>query len=161
MNRTWVGTLVALLVAGSLAIAAQQPPGAKTGNPTPGFAQPEPPNLADRVTLTGCVQAIASRGGRATAAKAPNDPSDSRFVLTKSERMNVVPPGTSAGASASASPTYRLRGIDSQLSPFVGHRVEISGEILPSTSKTEGAAGSEPILQVEFVRKLASTCAQP
>ena len=163
MNNTWVGTLVALLVAGTLAIAAQQPPGAKTGNPTPGTPQPEPPNLADRVTLTGCVQASASRGGGATPAKAPNDPSDSRFVLTKAERRNVVPPGTgaSANASASASPTYRLRGIDSQLSPFVGNRVEISGEILPSTAKTEGASDSEPILQVEFVQKLASTCAQP
>ena len=162
MNKTWVGTL-ALLVAGTLPIAAQQPPGAQTGNPTPGFAQPEPPNLADRVTLTGCVQASASRGGRSAPATAPNDPSDSRFVLTKAERKKVVPPvtGTSAGASASASPTYRLRGIDSQLSSFVGDRVEISGEILPSTSRTEGAAGSEPILQVEFVQKLASTCAQP
>jgi hypothetical protein len=161
MNNTWVGTLVALLVAGTLAIAAQQPPGSKTGNPTPGFAQPESPNLADRVTLTGCVQASASRGGRAAPAKTSNDPSDSRFVLTKAERKKVVPPGTGTSAGASASPTYRLRGIDSQLSPFVGNRVEISGEILPSTSKTEGAAGSEPILQVEFVQKLASTCAQP
>ena len=158
------GALVALLVAGTLAIAAQQPPGAKTGNPTPGTPQPEPPNLADRVTLTGCVQANTETGpGRGAASKDPNDPSESRFVLTKAERKNVVPAGTGTSnvAATSSSSSYRLRAIDSQLSPFVGTRVEISGEILPSPPRTAGAASSVPILQVEFVQKVAPTCSQP
>ena len=164
MNKSWVGTVVALLVAGTLAFAAQQPSGAKTGNPTPGTPQPEPPNLADRVTLTGCVQASAETGrGRDTASKDPNDPSELRFVLTKAERKNVAPAGTGTSnvAATSSSPSYRLRAIDSQLSPFVGTRVEISGEILPSAPRTEGAASSVPILQVELVQKVAPSCAQP
>ena len=32
-----------------------------TGNPTPGTAQPDPPNLADRVTVAGCLSAVTRR----------------------------------------------------------------------------------------------------
>ena len=53
------------------------------GNPTPGTAQPDPPNLADRITLTGCVQAAP---GRSASAVDENTPSDTRFILTNAER---------------------------------------------------------------------------
>ena len=49
--------------------------------------------------------------------------------------------------------SYRLEGIDSQFSPFVNARVEVSGEVKPSGEKT-GA----PTLLVEFVQKTAATC---
>src|SRR5512132_2732182 len=98
MNNSWVGTLVALLVSGTLAIAAQQPPGARTGNPTPGTPQPEPPNLADRITLTGCVKAVDAASGRRDA----NNPTESRFVLENAERRSVVPPDTGTSAAAAS-----------------------------------------------------------
>jgi hypothetical protein len=153
--------LIALLAAWTIGLAAQQPPGSKTGNPTPGTPHPEPPNLADRITLTGCVQAAAAQpGGRPIAAIDSNSPSDSRFLLVKAARVNVVPAdtGTSAAASSAAGGTYRLNAIDSQLSPFVGTKVEISGEVLPPTSSAVDGSGKAPVLHVEFVQKLSPTC---
>ena len=122
-----------------------------TGNPTPGTEQPSPPNVADRVTVTGCVQPVAGRAEASTFAKATadgsasadsNTPSNSRFELTKA---------TSADAKVSGK-SYRLEGIDSQFSPFVGSRVEITGEI-------KAAAGrNPPTLLVEFVQRIAAKC---
>ena len=169
--------LVALLSVWTVGLAAQQPPqqqppglqpppGLKTGNPTPGTPQPEPPDLARRITLTGCVQATGNRGGG--AATEANSPSDSRFLLTNAGRENAAPAGTGTASAAiepadrpadgSANRTYRLRGIDSQLSPFVGARVEISGEVLPAASKSGEDNSNAPTLQVEFVQKVAAQC---
>jgi hypothetical protein len=166
-GNTWVAAVVACFCAVNVAVSAQQPPpgstpplppGSKTGNPTPGTPQPDPPNLADRITLTGCVQTAVNPGAR--SAKDAGEPSDSRFVLMKAERRNVVPPdtGTSTVAASSTGPTYRLNAIDSQLSPFVGTKVEISGEVLPSAPGGGEAEGKVPALQVEFVQKLSETC---
>jgi hypothetical protein len=101
------------------------------GNPTPGTPQPEPPNVADRITVTGCVQL-------AKDAPKPADGNmviDTRYVLTTAESPAKV--------------QYKLSAIESQLSPFAGAKVEISGE-----PKTPGSN----ILQVEFVQKLAARC---
>ena len=157
-------TTVFCLVALTIGMAAQAPPpspGQKTGNPTPGTPQPDPPILADRITLTGCVQRTAEKGSEKAGGNTdPNTPSDSRFVLTKAERKNTVPAGTGASpvAAASRSRTYRLNAIDSQLSPFVGTKVEISGEVLPLTPKADAPASNAPTLQVEFVQKVAPAC---
>ena len=156
---------VAVLVL-TLGLAAQQtppgsappqfPPGSKTGNPTPGTPQPDAPNLADRITVAGCVQMTVDNQVAGTSND-PNTPSDARFVLAKAERKNVVPPGTgtSSAAASAASETYRLRAIDSQLSPFVGATVEISGEIVPAA---KGERANAPVVHVEFVQKMSATC---
>ena len=108
-------------------------------------------------------RAAVNPGSR--AGKDPNNPTDSRFVLLKAERKNtegrnIVPPdtGTSKAAGSSTGPTYRLSAIDSQLSPFTGTKVEISGEVLPSAPEGGAATGTAPTLQVEFVQKLSETC---
>jgi hypothetical protein len=125
---------VAAIVACSAIASAQIGGKPVTGNPTPGLAQPDPPNPADRVTFTGCLQAVA----RAATPADANTPSNARFELTKVER--------------SESKSYRLEGIDSQFSPFVGSKVEITGEIKgPATA-------SPPTLVVEFVQRLAAKC---
>jgi hypothetical protein len=131
-----------------------------TGNPTPGTSQPEPPNLADRITLVGCVQkAPATSGGEQFD---PNTPTDSRFVLVNAERRNVVPTGTGGSALTKtvSSRTFRLEAIESQLSMFVGTKVEISGQIKPEppASSPDAATTGSPTLQVEFVQKIAATC---
>jgi hypothetical protein len=113
-----------------------------TGNPTPGVEQPASPNVADRVTLTGCVQAATRRAETSAAADSSNTPSDSRFELTKAE--------STSPAVRVTSKTYRLEGIDSQFSPFVGAKVEITGAI-------KGAARA-PTLLAEFVQRIAATC---
>jgi len=156
INRFRVFVFSWLMLIVGVALDAQQPstptpptpPGLKSGNPTPGTPQPEPPNLADRMTLTGCVE----RGMEREPASAP---SDTRFLLTQAQRKSVVPPdtGTSSGAARPAATKYRLRGIDSQLSPFVGAQVEISGELVSTDSKSDAE-----ILLVEFVQKISSKC---
>ena len=125
-----------------------------TGNPTPGTAQPDPPNLADRITLTGCVRWASPDGRGSVPAQELNTVSTSTFVLTNAARVARVPPGTgtSDAAKKSASQTYRLSALNSALVPFAGARVEISGEI-DDHSPREGAAAA-PILNVGFVQRL-------
>jgi hypothetical protein len=101
------------------------------GNPTPGTPQPEPPNVAERVTVTGCIERV-SHDAKAAAAVDGNTVMESRYVLMTVEQPSKV--------------KYRLAAIEGQLSPFAGTRVEISGE---------PKAGA---LQVEFVQKLAASC---
>ena len=163
ISRIGLVSAMALICLLTIRVEAQLLDGKRrTGSPTPGTPQPDPPNLADRVTLTGCVQLVAQDGkGQQTAATDPNAPSDSRFVLTNAERQNVVPPGTGGSplAAKTSSPTYRLDAIEAQLSPFVGTKVEISGEIKTSSPRPPGEKrGNEPTLQVEFVQKIAATC---
>jgi len=130
-----------------------------TGNPTPGTEQPAPPNLADRMTVTGCLHLVSKSGTAATGATDGGTVVDSRFELTDAERRDNVPADTggSANAGAAMSRTYRLAAIESQLSPFVDATVEVSGEILPRSSQPSQA--DTPTLQVEFVQKLAEKCA--
>jgi hypothetical protein len=104
------------------------------GNPTPGTPQPEPPNVSERVTITGCIER-ASKDAKPEAPVDGNAVIDSRYVLT-----TVEPPVTVR---------YRLSAIERQLSPFVGAKVEISGE-------PKGPQGG--VLHVEFVQKLATSC---
>jgi len=142
----------------SASLAAQGGGKLVTGNPTPGTEQPAPPNLADRMTVTGCLQLASKSGTAATGAIDGNAVVDSRFELTGAERRDNVPPDTggSANASAAASRTYRLAAIESQLSPFVDAMVEVSGEVLPRSSQSPQAG--PPTLQVEFVQKIAAPC---
>jgi hypothetical protein len=158
------GIAVAWLGLSTIPLGAQQSPlpGTRTGNPTPGTPQPEPPNPADRVTLTGCIEpADNKRAGDGASVANRDSPSASWYVLTKAERKKVVPEGTgkSAAAARLKSRTYRLNAIDSQLSPFVGTTVEISGEVEPSAPNAGSNADSKtPILRVEFVQKVAPAC---
>jgi hypothetical protein len=149
-----------LLLAGLLTAGPAAQGGGKlvTGNPTPGTEQPAPPNLADRVTLTGCLQLATKNTAAVSGAVDGNTVVDSRFELTGAERQSNVPPDTGGSpvAAAVAGRTYHLAAIESQLSPFVGTMVEISGEILPRTAQSPQTGA--PTLQVEFVQKLSASC---
>ena len=157
--RLWSGSVLAL--AAMLTVGASAQGGGKPvkGNPTPGTAQPDPPDLADRITLTGCLQAAP---GRNNSAVDQNTPSDSRFILTGAERRDRVPPGTggSPAAASASGRAYRLEAIESQLSAFVGTKVEVSGEVKPRPggARGQGSGTSIPTIQVEFVQKIAQSC---
>ena len=160
--RTWCGGVLALIAAAALSVGASAQSGGKPakGNPTPGTLQPDPPNPADRITLTGCVQAAPGRNASASAAD-PNMPSDARFILASAEREKNVPSGTGGSelAATTSSRTYRLEAIDSQVSGFVGAKVEISGEVKARTASAPAENGADaPTLQVEFVQKIAALC---
>ena len=157
--RIWFGSVLTLVAALTIGAAAQIGGKPAKGNPTPGTAQPDPPNLADRVTFTGCVRMAPGRNANPADS---NTPSDTRFILTNAERQNAVPAGTggSTAAASATGRTYRLEAIESQLSAFVGTKVEISGEIKPRPIglRGEGAGTSVPTLLVEFVQKIAAAC---
>ncbi|PYR66017.1 MAG: hypothetical protein DMF88_17760, partial [Acidobacteria bacterium] len=130
--------------------------GRLTGNPTPGTPQRKPPNLADRVTLTGCVRWAAPDGRGSVPTQELNTLSSSTFVLANATRVARVPPGTGTSdvAKKSASQTYRLSAVNSALVPFAGARVEISGEI-DDRPPRDGAAA--PMLNVGFVQRVGKT----
>jgi hypothetical protein len=153
MRFACILALVAALTAGAAAQVGGKP---ATGNPTPGTPQPEPPNLNDRITLTGCVRAVPARAG--AEASDPNTPSDARFELVNAERRNIVPAGTggSALATSTVSRTFWLYAIESQLTAFVGTQVEISGEV--RQSPPDSGPTTAPTLLVEFVQKIAASC---
>jgi hypothetical protein len=159
LRRSSTASLAAFLVAATFAVSAQV--GGKPisgGNPTPGTPQPDPPNLSDRIMLTGCVRP-APPGGDTTEAPDANTPGSARFALSNAQHVDRLPPGTGGSelAKKTSSRSYRLEGLDSQLSPFANTRVEISGEIKPRPSG-EATDGAVPILIVEFIQKTASTC---
>jgi hypothetical protein len=145
---------LAALTAGAAAQGGGKP---ARGNPTPGTPQPDPPNPADRITLTGCVQA-APPSDRAVDS---NSPGTGRYVLANAERQRAVPAGT-GGSDLTvkiSSRTYRLEGIESQLSPFVGAKVEVSGEVKSAVPAPAGDRESNaPTLLVEFVQRIARSC---
>lgn len=140
--------------------AAQAPPPPPVpvlrGNPTPGTPQPEMPKPADRIALTGCV----ARAEGAAAKFDANTPSDTRYLLTGAKREKRVPAGTgtSPAAAAATGDRFRLAGIDSVLSPFVGARVEVSGQVETPSDEAAKSTPNLPVLRVEFVKKLAATC---
>jgi hypothetical protein len=155
MDRSaWAGAVIAFLAASCLVVGAQS--GGKPvsgGNPTPGTAQPDPPNLPDRITLTGCLQSAPKVEGESRPDA--NTPMDTRYVLSSAQRIDRLPPGTGGSelAKRTSSGTYRLEGIEAQFSPFVNTKVEISGEVKPLSG-----GGKPPTLVVEFVQKLESRC---
>jgi hypothetical protein len=149
--------VVTALATSTAGVTAQGGGKPAKGNPTPGTPQPDPPNPADRITLTGCVQAAPSPGSAADS----NTPSNGRYVLTNAEREKAVPAGTGGSdlTVKSSSRTYRLEGIESQFSPFVGAKVQVSGEVKPATPGTaSGREPTPPALLVEFVQKIAPSC---
>ena len=158
--KSFLGVVATTAIIGSITLAgvsAQGGRGGRSGNPTPGTPQPDPPRFADRVTVVGCLQALSPE----TVAKPDSVvPSDARFVLTNATREDRVPTGTGtsalAAAAAAANQRYRVKGLDSQLAPFAGMRVEVSGQIEPAAA---GAPAAPPVFQVEFIQKLAATCA--
>jgi hypothetical protein len=158
-RAVWSGGVIAVLAASTFVVSAQG--GGKPisgGNPTPGTAQPDPPNLSDRIMLTGCLQP-APKSGTNTETPDSNTPSNEHFVLSDARRVDRLPPGTGGSelAAKTSSRSYRLEGIDSQFSPFVNMKVEISGEIKP-TPAGDTAGSNVPTLLVEFIQKTAPTC---
>jgi len=159
-RATWTAGLVVCLAVSTFTLSAQG--GGKPitgGNPTPGTQQPDPPNVSDRITVTGCLQPAPKSATNSDTPDA-NTPSNTRFVLSNASRVDRLPQGTGGSqiAASTNSPSFRLEGIDSQFSPFVNARVEISGEVKPAAADKSASSNSAPILLVEFVQRTGSTC---
>src|SRR5262245_3235685 len=157
IKRSCQGCVIVIVSVLTTVGLSAQGTGRLTGNPTPGTPQPDPPNLANRITLTGCVQWAETGGRGSVPAQELSTLSSSTFVLANSTRVMRVPAGTGTSDSAkkAASQTYRLSALNSALVPFVGARVEISGEI--DDRPASGGPTQAPILNVGFVQRLGKT----
>lgn len=160
VSRAGAAFVAVFAMAAVTAVTAAQGGGKPaTGNPTPGTAQPDPPNVAKRVMFAGCLQRAAGTADRAAPAD-PFAPSNSRFELVKAAPVERAAPGAGPSAdgpqaAGASSTTYRLEGIDSIFSPFVGSKVEITGEVKPPANAEKSAP---PTLVVEFLQRIAAKC---
>ena len=130
-----------------------------------GQTAPAPPANSEKVTVTGCVE----RADQVIAGNAVGTTVDSlTFVLMKAEEGKAEDrPARPSNAPATAfDKSYRLDVDVDTINPHVGHRVEIVG-IVPSaaqvpvgTSGTAQGGAPPPLLKVESVKMLSSTCSR-
>ena len=183
MKRTLVYTACAtyLAVAGVIAQEAPQQatprpeaaPTQQTPSTTP--AQPATPASPSARTVTGCIEraSAAPSGGAASgsgaAAGSASTAKEGDFVLVQPPAASASGAAGATGTSGSASKTvmYRLSGNAAQLTPHVGHKVEISGSMSPATGGgAAGASGSSsssatpPSFTVTAVKMVSATCTQ-
>ena len=160
MNKgSWTGTVAAISVAASVALAAQ---GASTGSAPAGAS----PRAQNPITVAGCVQKADQPAGGATASNAEalspgaSAAKDARFILTNVMPVPANEPtgtsGTAGATTAASSVKYPLNWDASKLTPHLGHRVEITG-----TFEAPAAAvgtSSVPTLKVDSLRMVSSSC---
>src|SRR5205814_4326580 len=160
----------------AIAVAAQTtPPSSQT-----------PSSSADKVTVTGCIERSSASpsstpgttGTSGTTSSPSSSSSSSKFILNTSPAGSGAA-GTSGTTSTSSTPSasasasaksYQLDADDSQLTPHVGHKVEITGTVeggssssrtsTSSTGATASSSVSQPKLKVDSVRMIASSCSQ-
>jgi len=141
-------TLIAVVVVGlSVTAAAQKPAG-------------------EAVSVRGCVQraqrdgtlSVTSTGRTATPNTAPTEANSGE--LTDAFQLTDATPVSDKAATGHTE--YVLQGSGSELAKHVGHRVEISGNLLPSAAelqadKKKPAEGIRRV-QVTGLKMVASKC---
>jgi hypothetical protein len=153
-------TMTLCIVIASVSISAQTPATAQKAS----------------IAVTGCVapaQRDGSLGNKSTltpptpenaAIEANNPEPTGRFMLL--EAVPVNPPAeqpTPDKTTKQASTSYALRGREQELTKHVGHRVEITGALMPPAaaklpSKTAATAEGIRAVQVETVKMLGTNC---
>jgi hypothetical protein len=120
-----------------------------------------------KVTVVGCVE----RADQILARENLGTTIDSlTFVLVKAEegRASDQPAPAPRGGQQDVGKTFRLDADVDTLNPHVGHRVEIVGTVpadapVGTSGRADaepGAAGPPPMLKVESVKMLSSTCSR-
>src|SRR5262245_24996250 len=169
--RIWTGACAALTCALTIAATAQAPQNPPAQNPpsqAPATQAPKPSGAAPdaKVTFTGCIErATPAPTGTAGAAGAAGAASDTKFTLTHATRGGAsatgttgAPPSPGAAPSAAANVSYRLDGEDSDLTPHVGHKVEIVGRLDDKGGAPAGGASAAMKINVDSVKMVAATC---
>jgi len=134
-----------------------QPPNRTQGNPE---AKPTPAT----VTMIGCLERSRLDGSSATpgVVGTTGAAGDSGFILTK-----VVKPAETTGPRAplAATPgaTYRLDADESQLSGYVGRKVEVAGAIVDRSAASSPSTSGSPNalkLKVETIKTIDMNCTE-
>ena len=146
MSKMWkTGTLVAIALAATATVAAQQPPPQQPPAQQPPAASA--PSSADKVVVTGCIQRGLQSPVGTTGAAGAAAADASKFILTKA----------SPASDATATPkTFRLDADDAQLTAHVNHKVEITGTIDAKPAAGDAAAPAK--LKVAAVKMVAASC---
>ena len=130
------------------------------------------------IAVTGCV-APAQRDGslgnkptltppapEAAVAEANNPEPTGRFTLLDATPVSAATSGQTAEQDKTAKPertSYILRGREQEVAKHVGHRVGITGALMPPAaaklpSKTAATAEGIRALQVEAIKMLGTDC---
>src|SRR5947199_5715268 len=147
MTRS-LGFAAAIVCTVAIAVAAQTtPPSSQT-----------PSSSADKVTVTGCIERSSASpsstpgttGTSGTTSSPSSSSSSSKFILNTSPAGSGAA-GTSGTTSTSSTPSasasasaksYQLDADDSQLTPHVGHKVEITGTVEGGSSSSRTSTSS-------------------
>ena len=147
--------------------STQAPPTQAPATPPTSPTSPQSPNAAranadKKVTISGCIERQPASTAAITGA--PSMP----FMLTNASAAGAGSAVATSGAAggASAAKSYRLDGMDTTLTPHVGHKVEITGTIEEQrpASAAAGEARSAPsstpaaTLKVDSVKMVSTTC---
>jgi hypothetical protein len=159
MKQLWVG-IVAVACAASLGAAAQTP---SQTTPTRSSSQ----SAAKQVTVTGCVQRASASPSGATGTTGTTGASSSAepsFILANASSGSPSSAAPSATGTSGSASSYRLDGDDAKLTPHIGHKVEVTGEVesMPSSSAPAGSSSSAsaPKLKVDTIRMVAASCSE-
>jgi len=134
IKTTTFATLAVIVVAGTIALAAQGASSSQAQTP---------------ITVTGCIQKAESSAAAAPAGGEQKEKA-AGFVLANARPGKA---DEAVGTSGSASSTkYPLDADASKLDPHVGHRVEITGNFQPNTT------GAPPTMKVESVKMVGASC---
>jgi hypothetical protein len=132
--------------------APQQPPSATTPQAPPSQPQTRSESAAGKITVSGCIEKAEA-------------PATAGFVLkdvTPSSGSSSA--GGAVGTSGTKASEYRLDAESAQLTPHVGHRVEIVGTSAPmadssaARSAEPGAKPAPPSLKVESIKMVSQNC---
>src|SRR5262245_13721083 len=172
----WSGICAAVLFTATAAMHAQQPSQQPTPASPPSAAQqpatqpptPSPSSAAtqagaNKITVTGCLQA-APEGPTGTSGTAGAAASAEKFVLTNAS--SGAPSAAGANAAASVR-SYRLVGNEQALAQATGKKIEVTGTVDSQASAPRGsssaasdpsAIANAPRLIVESGKIIAPTC---
>jgi hypothetical protein len=147
-----------------------------TSTPTAGQA----PAAATAITITGCVAAAqrdGSTGAKATgtaatpetaATEANNPEPTGKFMLLDastagSKEAVAAPDSKPAKPAQPLRSSYALRGQEQEVAKHVGHRVQITGTLLPPLAvklpeKTAATAEGIRAVQVTAVKMMGTDC---
>jgi hypothetical protein len=131
----WMGACALLIATGATAVAASQAPATQ--------------DKTARQTVTGCLQGPVPVDEYALSLPSDGATGASGAAVTyrlTGVAMKDAPRGTTI---------FMLMGNEKQMSPHLGHQVQIVGTTITTP---QGRAGKEPALRVESVKMVSAKC---
>ncbi len=156
MKPLRTGALLSIVLGCGVSLAAQ------AGNQAPA-GQPRAQS-GNEMTVTGCLQRSAQGGATGTTGVAGAAAAAAPFILTNAAPASAPGGAGSSGQSAAGTPVsiYALDGMSTELTPHVGHKVEITGTIEPASAAAVASASATSAearkLKVSSVKMVSSDC---